>query len=339
MGSAVVRSLLDAGHDVKALVRKGSNGRNLDGLGIEIEHGDITDYDSVRNAMKGCDTVFHLAAMVAFWAPIKDLPRFYAVNVQGTKNVLGAAEKLGVKKVVYTSTISSIGSYGKESPTNEERSFNLWNMSMDYERSKYSAEFEAWRFAARGLPLVVVMPTAPVGPRDIKPNPVGKLILDFLSRKLPGYIDGGGNFIDVDDLGYGHVLAAEKGKPGQRYLLGDANIDTFSLFSALEEISGVAAPRWKLPYGLTLGLAYLLQFTSDRLTNRHPLFTPSLIKFSHTYYFADTSKATAELDFRPRSTVKKAAAKAIKWFLDNDYLRATEKKKRMIYQRIERHLH
>jgi dihydroflavonol-4-reductase len=335
MGSAVVRELLKDGTEVRALVRQGSDARNLDGLDVETVRGDLCDADSIRRAVEGCRQVFHVAAMVAFWVPPVDRDRFTAVNVVGTKNVLNAARDLGVEKVVYTSTISTIGSFGKQTPTNEEHYFNMWNMSMEYEKSKYSAEFEAWRYAARGLPVVAVLPAAPVGPRDIKPNPVGKLILDFLHRKIPGIIEGGGNFIDVDDIAYGHVLAAKRGKTGERYILGDQNLSVVELFGAIEAISGVKAPRMKVPYAGALALSHFLTFMADHVTGRHPLVTPPLVKMSSQYYYVETSKAREELGFVPRSNPIVALLKAIRWFLDNDYVKLSEPRKDAIRRRLE----
>jgi dihydroflavonol-4-reductase len=335
MGSAVVRALLDDGQEVKALAREGSDQRNLKGLDLEVVRGDITDRESIRSAMKGCDTVYHLAAQVDFWLPPDQLHRFYEVNVEGTKNVMSAALDQGVSRVVYTSTISTIGANGKDRPTTEENSFNLWNMCMDYERSKYSAEFETWRFAARGLPVVAVLPAAPLGARDIKPNPIGQLILDYLSGKVPAYMVGGGNFIDADDLGLGHVLAGRVGKPGERYILGSENLATVDFFKMLEDVSGVRAPSLRLPYSAALAAAHLLESISNRVTKKPPLLTVPLIQFSSKYYFADTSKAKKELGFQPRSTVQRAAIKAIEWFLDNGYLKVGPKAKGQIRQHLE----
>lgn len=335
VGSAVVRNLLEDGQAVKALVRKGADTRNLDGLDIEIAYGDITDYDSVAQAVKGCNSVYHGAAMVAFWVPRKERHLFEYINVEGSKKVFSAALKQDVEKVIYTSTISTIGSYGKDTPTTEAHNFNLWKMCMEYEQSKYSAEFEAYRFAAQGLPVVVVMPSAPLGARDLKPNPVGKLIIDFLSRKVPGYIDGGANFIDVDDVAYGHILAAKKGKVGERYILGHENLSVVDLFNALEAISGIPAPKLKLPYTGALALAQAMEFISEHITNQHPLYTAPMVKFSSLYYYLDTSKAKTELGFEPRSSVQQATVKAIQWFLENDYLQVSSKTKSQIRQRLE----
>lgn len=320
VGSAIARRLLAEGVSVRALVRERADTRNLAGLDLEHSRGDITDAVSVRKAMSGCDTVFHAAAMVAFWVPVKERQQFYHVNVEGTKIVMRAALDEGVERVVHTSTISTIGSYGEATPTNEEMDFNLWDMCMEYERSKYSAEFEAWRFGARGLPLVVVLPAAPVGPRDIKPNPVGQLILNFIAGKIPGYIDGGANFIHVVDVADGHVLAARKGRPGERYILGDQNLTVPQLFEALETISGVKAPKLKLPYRGALGLAHLLEFVANRITNRHPLLTAPMTKFSSLYYFVDTTKAKSELGFVPSRSVALGVWEALDWLLSNGYV-------------------
>lgn len=338
VGSSVARELLNDGREVKALVREGADTRNIDGLDIEVARGDLTDAQSIRAAMKGCDTVYHVAAMVYFWVPLKERQEFYNVNVEGTKNVCRAALDQGVEKVIYTSTISTIGSNGRENPTNEENNFNLWDMSMDYERSKYSAEFEAWRFAARGLPLVVVMPAAPLGARDIKPNPIGKLILDYLKGKVVGYMEGGGNFIDVDDVARGHLMAARRGKVGERYIIGNQNLSIIEFFRILEKVSGVKAPGLKVPYTAALGAAHLLEFVADRITNAHPLATVPLVKFSSQYYFVDTSKAERELDFKAQIPIEQAVAKAIDWFIKNMYLDIGQKKVTRMNEKVQQHL-
>lgn len=321
MGSAVVRALLADGQQVRVLARSQSNTRNLDGLDVEIVRGDITQQDSVERAMAGCDNVYHLAALVSFWEPRDRRADFYRVNVDGSRNVFKAALQSGVSKVVYTSTISTIGSYGMDNPTREDYAFNLWEMCSDYERSKYSAEFEAWKFAAKGLPVVAVLPAGPVGARDIKPNPIGKLILDFLARKLPGYMEGGGNFVDVDDVAYGHLLAAKHGKIGERYILAGANLTTLELFKALEAVSGVRAPRYKIPYAAALTTAHALEFMADHITRKPPLLTVPLVKFSSKHYYVDGSKAQSDIGFSPRVTPVNALIKAIDWFLLNGYVR------------------
>jgi dihydroflavonol-4-reductase len=336
VGSAVVRELLRDGQEVKVLVREGSDTRNLEGLDVERVQGDVTDYSSIVRAMEGSGSVYHVAGMVEFWVPKRDRGKLHQVNVEGTKNVLAAADKLGVGRVVYTSTIAAIGSYGKDNPTNEEHAFNLWRMSTDYEWSKYNAEFEAWRFAARGLPVVIVLPSAPLGPRDIKPNPGGKLILDFLARRLPGYLAGGANFVDVDDVAHGHLLAFQRGRVGQRYILGGENLTTLDLFRALERISGVSAPRFRFPYVGALGVAHLLRFISDHVTESPPLITPPVVQFSSKHYYMNTSRAERELGFRPRTTIPQAAVKAIRWFLDHGYVGGGEALERRIRDRIER---
>jgi dihydroflavonol-4-reductase len=205
---------------------------------------------------------------------------------------------------------------------------------MEYEQSKYNAEFEAFRIAARGLPLVIVLPTAPLGARDIKPNPAGQLILDFLARRLPGYLDGGANFIDVDDLARGHVLACKRGRAGERYILGGENLRIRDLFLALERITGVRAPKLKVPYRGALALSHLLKFASDRITGRPPLITPPVIKLSSKYYYVDTRKAEKELGFRPVTPLVRSAAKAVRWFAEQGYLEGSPKSQNDVRERI-----
>ena len=338
MGSAVVRALVADGQQVRAFVRPSADLRNLDGLDIEVVPGDFLDPDSIVAAMKGCRTLYHVGALVRFWLPPRQLGEFDRVNVHGTKNVLAAALRQGLEKVVYTSTIATIGSHGKDDPVTEEHIFNLWEMGMQYERSKYSAELEAWRFGARGLPLVMVLPCGPIGARDYRPNPLGKLLLDFYHRKVPGYMEGGGNFIDVDDVATGHLLAAKRGKVGERYLLGNQNLSIVDFFRIVEEVSTVAAPRRKIPYAGALALARLLQFVSDRITRRHPLLTPNLTKTARVYYYADTTKARTELGFEPRYTVRDAVVKAFRWFTANGYIPEGKPRRRALVENLERYI-
>jgi dihydroflavonol-4-reductase len=216
MGSAIVRELLKDGNEVKAFLRKTSDTRNIDNLDVEKVYGDIRDGDSVKKALKDCDTLYLTAAYFAHWAP--DPKLLYEVNVGGTKKTLKAALEVGVEKVVYTSTNNAIGASGPV-PTNEEAIFNYWESGDHYSMSKYIAENEVRIFAMRGLPVVIVNPTLVIGVNDIKPSPSGQLIIDIVKKKLPGYIDGGINIIDVEDVARGHILAAKKGRVGERYLL------------------------------------------------------------------------------------------------------------------------
>ena len=318
IGSAVVRELLAAGQEVRALIRKTSDRRNIEGLDLERFYGDIRDEESVRAALKGCDMLFHAAALYATWLP--DNKVIYEINVEGTKNVLRAALQAGVEKVVYTSTAGVIGKTADGSLPDEETPFNLWAVSGHYIRSKYLAEQEALRFCREeGLPVVIVNPTLPIGPRDLRPTPNGQMILDFLNRRLPGYVEGGFNLVAVEDVARGHFLAAEKGRVGERYILGNVNMTLKEMFALLEKITGIPAPKRKLPYRLTLAGAYLLEDLA-RLTGKPPLINVDSIRTSHLTLHYDCSKAVRELGL-PQSSVEEAIRRAVEWFRQNGYVR------------------
>jgi len=320
IGSKLSVELAKKGHSVIALVRSGSNLVNLNDADIEIAYGDVCDKDSLFRAIDGVDVVFHTAAMVSFWETKGKLENYHKVNVEGSKNVFDVCLKSGVEKVIFTSTLSSIGSYGKNDLTTEEHSFNLWDMSMEYERSKYNAEFEAWRYCARGLPLVAVLPSAPVGPGDIKPTPSGQLLIDYVNRKIPAYIDGGANFVHVDDVVRGHLLAMEKGIVGERYLIGGVNLSLLKLFKTFEKVTGIKRPKFKIPRWLAIGYAKCLELISNHITGTSPVVTVPTTKFSSTHYYIDNEKSRIELGYEPIHSIESAVEEALDWFSENDYL-------------------
>ncbi len=246
IGSSLVRELLKDGVEVRVLVRETSDTRNIDGLDVEKAYGDIRDSESMKSALKGCDTFYQTAALYTFWAPNSKV--FYAINVEGAKTALNAALEQGVEKVVYTSTIATIGAHGADSPANEEAEFNLWETGDHYCRSKYLGEVEALNICKKGLPLVIVNPAMVIGVRDIKPTPSGKMIVDVINKKMPGYIDGGMNLVDVEDVARGHILAAQKGRIGERYILNNENLPVDYYFRSIGEISGVEPPKLKIPH-------------------------------------------------------------------------------------------
>ncbi len=256
IGSAIARELSKDGEDVKVLIRKTSDTRNIDKLDVERVYGDIRDGDSMKQALKGCDTLYFTAAYFAHWAP--DPKLLYDVNVGGTKASLQAALEVGVEKVIYTSTNNAIAASGP-TPANEEKSFNYWESGDHYSMSKYIAENEARIFVTRGLPVVMVNPTLVIGTNDIKPTPSGQMIIDVVQQKMPGYIDGGINIIDVEDVARGHILAAEKGRVGERYLLGNRNITVHDYLKLIADIAGVKPPTVKLPYRIALALGYIFE--------------------------------------------------------------------------------
>lgn len=317
VGSSLVRELLKDNTEVRVLVRKNSDTRNITDLDVEKVYGDIRDSEAVQAALKDCDTLYHTAALYSFWMPSSKT--FYDVNVEGTKIVLGAALQQGMKKVVYTSSIVAVGYYGADTPANEDVEFNLWGLGDHYTRSKHLAEIEAMNLYKQGLPLVIVNPSMVIGIRDIKPTPSGKLIIDVINKKMPGYIEGGVNIVDVEDVARGHILAAEKGKLGERYILGNENLTMSQFFGLVGEASGVAPPKMKLPYSAAVILAYGYQFLSN-ITRKQPVLTPAQVRIGSSYAFFDCSKAVRELGYK-QTPIKTTMEKAVQWFRDNGYVK------------------
>ncbi len=318
VGSSIVRELLNGGVEVRALVRKTSDTSSIDGLDVEKVYGDVLDGESVRVASGGCDTLYHAAALYDFWVPNPE--SLYAVNIEGTKNVLGAALQSGVGKVVYTSSTASLGAHGKDSPATEEAQFNMWDAGEHYTRSKYLAEAEAMKFCQSGLPLVVVNPAMVIGVGDSRPTPSGKMILDVVNGKMPGYIEGGINLVDVEDVARGHVLAAQKGKTGERYILGNENMTISDYFKLIAEVAGVRPPGFKVPYPMAIVLGYIFQ-TLARVTQRRPIITAPMVRLASKYAYFDSSKAVKELGFT-QTPIRTTVEKAIDWFRKNGYVKA-----------------
>jgi len=318
IGSSILRKLLAQGYQVRALVREQSNTGNLDELNIEVVFGDITNADSLGPALRGCTHLFHAAALYSFW--VKERALLYKVNVDGTRNVLQAAKEAGIDRVVYTSSVAALAVPVGKIPTTEETPVDFTQIVGDYKKSKYYAEQVALEYARDGLPVVIVNPSFPVGPRDIKPTPTGQMILDFLNRKLPAYVETGVNVVDVEDVAVGHLLAAERGEIGQRYILGGTDMTMGQLLKTLSAITGLPAPRVRLPYLPILGLSYL-NAAYCRLTTATPRMTPETIRMSRHYMYYDPTKAIRELGF-PQTRPRAALEKAVNWFQDNGYVNA-----------------
>lgn len=315
IGSAIVRELIKDGEEVKVLIRKTSDTRNINNLAVEIAYGDIRDSDSMKKALKDCDTLYFTAAYFAHWAPDPEL--LYEVNVGGTKASLKAALEVGVEKVVYTSTNNAIAASGSV-PANEEKAFNYWKSGDHYSMSKYIAENEARIFVTRGLPVVMVNPTLVIGINDIKPSPSGQMIIDVVKQKMPGYIDGGINIIDVEDVARGHILAAKKGRVGERYLFGNKNITVSNYFKLIADIAGVKPPTIKIPYNLALVLGYVFEFGAF-IAKKPPVVTASEVRIGKMREWYDCSKAVNELGL-PQTPIHMTIKKALNWFSENGYL-------------------
>ncbi len=316
IGGEIVRQLVQAGHEVKAIVREKSNLRNLAHLELERVTGDIRDKDAIKRALTGCDTFFLTAAYFAHWAPNPRL--LYEVNVGGTRASLQAALEAGVERVVYTSTNNAIGAAAGETPANEEKEFNYWQTGDHYSMSKYIAENEARILAIKGLPVVFVNPTLVIGRGDLKPTPSGKMIIDVVNRNLPGYIDGGVNIVDVEDVARGHLLAAEKGRIGERYLLGNRNVSVREYIELIANVANVKAPKLKIPYKMAVALGKLFELQAA-MTRKPPMVTASEVRIGRMREWYDCSKAIKELGFS-QTPIEETIRKAIAWFRENNYL-------------------
>jgi dihydroflavonol-4-reductase len=318
VGANVVRMLIQRGTEVRALVRPRSDTRNLDQLDVELVAGDLRDRGSLEAALEGCDTVYHVAAMYALWAP--NPQEIYDSNVAGTVNLLEAAGQAGVEKIVYTSSVATIGLPKDGAPGTEEVPLPPEDLVSDYKRSKYFAEQEVLKYAQRGLPVVIVNPSFPVGPWDVKPTPSGQIIVNFLRGKIPAYVDTGLNVVDVEDVAIGHIMAAEKGRIGERYILGHANVTLPELFQLLAQISGMRAPRLRIPYGFAYLSACVSECVARTITHTPPFVTLAGVRLSRKRMFFDASKAVRELGL-PQTPPLEALSKAVQWFRAHGYVK------------------
>lgn len=323
VGGHVLEALERRGYAVRCLVRPRRTRHGLDSGGAEIVEGDLTDREAVRRAVDGCQQVFHVAADYRLFA--RRPSEIYAANVEGTRNVLEAAAAAGVERVVYTGSVGTLGPLlddsSDDSPADETSPVSLEDMVGHYKRSKFLARQVAREWSANGLPVVIVHPSTPVGEGDGKPTQTGKLVLDYLRRRMPAYVDTGLNLVDVRDVAEGHWLAAVKGRPGEEYILGHRNMTLRRIFATLEEITGLAAPRLKLPHWLPLAVASV-DTGLARILPREPWLPLEAVRLArHTMYF-DPSKAVRELGL-PQTPVEEALERAVRWFRDHGYLRST----------------
>jgi len=316
IGSAITRALIKDGKEVKVFIRATSDTRNIEKLDVEKAYGDIRDSDSMKKALEGCDTLYLTAAYFAHWAPDQKL--LYEVNVGGTKASLKAAFDAGIEKVVYTSTNNAIAASGPI-PADEEKAFNYWESRDHYSMSKYIAENEARIFITRGLPVVIVNPTLVIGINDMKPTPSGQMVIDVVNQKMPGFIDGGINIIDVEDVARGHILAAQKGRVGERYLLGNKNLTVHDYLKLIADIAGVKPPTLKLPYQMALALGYLFELGAS-ITKKPPVVTASEVRIGKMTEWYDCSKALKELGL-PQTPIEVTIRKALNWFKEAGYIK------------------
>lgn len=323
IGANLVHELVAREHRVRALLRPGSDLRGLRGVEFDRVEGDLSDKAKLKEAMYGCDWCFHVAASYHLW--LRDYRPMYTANVEGTRNVLEAAGGAGCSRIVYTSTVGCIGLPepidGRITPSDESTPVREDQMANHYKRSKWQAEQVAIRLVRDGLPIIIVNPTAPVGPRDVKPTPTGKVIVDFLNLQMPAYLDTGLNWVHVRDVAIGHILAAQNGCIGERYILGNAqgNWTMKQAFAVLEEVTGVRAPKWRIPYLVALCAAYADEAIS-LLTRQPPKAPLAGVRMAKYKMFFNPAKAIRELGL-PQTPPKKALADAAEWFRQNGYVK------------------
>jgi len=322
IGANLIHELVARGHEVKALLRPESDTRGLKGAEFERVGGDVSDPALLTAAMRGCDWCFHVAASYHLW--LRDYAPMYAANVAGTRNVIEAAKAAGCSRIVYTSTVGCIGlptvSNGTLIPTDETAPVSEAQMRNHYKLSKWQAEVTARELAAKGAPVVIVNPSAPVGPRDVKPTPTGQVLVDFLNRKMPAYLDTGLNWVHVRDVAIGHILAAEKGRIGERYILGHAegNWTMKQTFAVLQEMTGLPAPRFQVPFLVALAAAHVDE-TVSHFTGKPPKAPLAGVRMARYKMFFNPAKAIRELEL-PQTPPKQALAEAVEWFRGNGYV-------------------
>ena len=324
IGANLVHELITRGYRVKALIRPSSDLRGLAGLDYERVNGDVNNREACARALRGCDWCFHVAASYHLW--LRDYAPMYAANVDGTRNIIETATAAGCSRIIYTSTVGCIGLpkavNGTITPTDESTPVSGAQMSNHYKRSKWQAEQVARELAAKGAPVVIVNPSAPVGPRDVKPTPTGQVIVDFLNRQMPAYLDTGLNWVHVRDVAIGHILAAEKGRIGERYILGNASGDLTmkQAFAVLQEITGIAAPKFQVPYFVALMAAHVNELVSG-MTGKPPKAPLAGVRMAKYKMYFSPAKAIRELGL-PQTPPKNALADAVEWFRSNGYTKA-----------------
>jgi dihydroflavonol-4-reductase len=319
LGSHVARALADQGADLRLLVRRTSNLKNLEGLNADTVTGDLRDPASLEKAISGCDTVFHVAADYRLW--LRDPNEMYRSNVEGTRAILEAARKNGVKNIVYTSSVATIGftaGLNGNQPADEDSPVSLADMIGHYKRSKFMAEQIALEAGRSGMRVVTVNPTTPIGERDIKPTPTGRIVVDFLKRKFPAYVETGLNLVDVRECARGHIAALEKGRSGERYILGGENLTLKQILDKLGEISGLPSPTVKLPYFVAYLAGAVDETVNGRILGREPRATIETVRMGKKKMFASSAKAERELGWRIISP-DAALRRAVEWFKQNGY--------------------
>jgi dihydroflavonol-4-reductase len=317
VGGNLLRQLADSGARVKALAQKGGDRRNLVGVDFDLVEGSVTDETVMARAMQGCDWVFHVAARYSLLR--RDRAEIYASNVDGTRSVLRAAKMAGVKRIVHTSSVAAIGVPPENAVADEALQTTLVQLVSDYKKSKFLAEALARDAAKDGLPVVIVNPSTPVGPYDVKPTPTGDIVLRFLRRRMPAYVRTGLNLIDVRDVAQGHILAAERGAVGERYILGNRNVSLKEMLDILARLTGLPAPTRALPHWLPIAVGAVDEFVLSPLLRRPPTVAFDSARMAKHPMYYDSGKAVARLGL-PQTPIETALKDAVEWFQANGYV-------------------
>ncbi len=316
LGSAVMRSLLSAGHEVRVLARPNSDRRNLAGLPIEIAEGDLLNHASLKKAVNGCDNLFHVAADYRLWVP--DPKTMHEINVNGTQALILAAAEAGLKRMVYTSSVATLGLFQDGTSATEETPSSIESMTGVYKRTKFIAEQLVKQLTdEHRLPLTIVNPSTPIGPRDIRPTPTGRIVIDTLQGRMPAYVNTGLNVAHVDDIAHGHLLAYEHGKPGERYILGGDNMTLLEILQTIDNITVKQTKRVNLPVNLMLPIAWTMEKIAA-LTHKEPRATLDSIRMAKKIMYFTSDKAKRELGYQYRPAAE-ALNDAIVWFRENNY--------------------
>ena len=316
VGSHVARALAEQGADLRLLVRSNSNLKNIQDLKADLFTGDLRDPASLEKGIAGCDAIFHVAADYRLW--VRDPDEMYRANVEGTSAILAAARKNNVRRVVYTSSVATMG-FTANALADENSPVSLANMIGPYKRSKFMAEQVAIEAARAGQDVVIVNPTTPVGERDIKPTPTGRIVVDFLKKKFPAYVDTGLNLVDVKECARGHIAALEKGRPGERYILGGENLTLKQILDKLAAITGLPSPTIRVPYIVALATGVVDELVTGRLLGREPRATIDAVRMGRKKMFITSAKSERELGWKV-VPVDDALRRAADWFRENGYV-------------------
>lgn len=317
VGSHVARVLHEQGADLRLLVRSSSNTKNIADLKADLVSGDLRDAVSIEKAISGCEVVFHVAADYRLW--VRDPQEMYRANVEGTKTILDSARRNNVRRVIYTSSVATMGFTSNGQPATEKSPVSIDNMIGPYKRSKFMAEQVAIDAARSGFDVVIVNPTTPVGEGDLKPTPTGRIILDFLKRKFPAYVDTGLNLVDVRECALGHIAALEKGTAGERYILGGENLTLKQILDKLGAITGLPSPKVRVPYALALATGVVDEIVNGRIRGREPRATIDAVRMGRKKMFVSSAKAEVELGWKIVA-VDDALRRAAEWFKQNGYV-------------------